>query len=104
MAVTMTGFCGYARLDDPALMEEGERGTAELCLRAAVDHARGADIPVEKLEAADNAKYELYIYAIANHFYDNRAFLSLTQSFAGDEYTKRVMTAMRIELESEGWL
>lgn len=104
MAVTMTGFCAYARLDEPALKETGEAEIANLCLRAAVDHARGVNIPVDLLNAKDNAKYELYIYALANHYFDNRAFLSLTQSFAADEYTKRVMNAMRIELESEGWL
>lgn len=104
MAVTMEGFRQYARLEDPAMTEPGELATAELCLRAAVDHARGTGIPVDKLDAEDNAKYELYIYALANHWFDNRAFLSMSQSYAADEYTRRIMAAMHLELKEEGFV
>lgn len=76
MAVTFEGFSAYARLGDPQLVDDSERLTAELCLRAAMDHARGTGIPADKLDEEDNAKFELYIYAMASHWFDNRAFNS----------------------------
>ena len=85
------------------MAEDGESGTAELCLRAAIDHARSAGIPVDRLNEENNAKYELYIYAIALHWFDNRGFSPPSQAYAGDEYTRRMMAQMRVELESEGW-
>lgn len=102
MSVNFAGFVAYGRIPAAALDEDGEALVAELCLRAAVSHANSAGIPTDKLDAADNGKYELYIYALALHFYDNRGFLSSTQSYAGDEYTKRIMRQMRKELELEG--
>lgn len=99
--VSLRGFLSYARI--PPDSETGENETAELCLSAAVEHAREAGIPTEKLDTAGNAKYELYIYALALHYFDNRGFLSSTQAYAADEYTKRMMRQMRRELESEGY-
>ena len=46
---------------------------------------------------------ELYVYALAGHYYDNRNFVSNVQSYTGDQYTQRMMNRMRIALESEGW-
>ena len=101
--VSLKGFLDYGRIFPDAAEEDGESAVAELCLRAARDHARESGIPVDLLEERDNAKYELYIYALALHYFDNRGFLSTTQAYAADEYTKRMMTRMRKELESEGY-
>lgn len=104
MAVTFEGFSAYARLGDPQLVDDSERFTAELCLRAAMDHARGTGIPADKLDEEDNAKFELYIYAMASHWFDNRAFNSSEQSFSADEYIKREMRKMHIELKERGFV
>lgn len=96
-------FRAYARIDDPSFDESGEAAAALLCYNAAIASAKGYGIPVERLEQEDNAKLELFIYALAGHFYDNRNFTSSTQSYTGDQYTQRMMTRMQIELESEGW-
>lgn len=101
--VSYEGFTAYARLDDAVLAEGGEAMTAQLCLDAAISHARSAGIPTDKLDGENNAKYELYIYAIALHYYDNRGFATSSSSYSADEYTKRMMQAMRVELASEGW-
>lgn len=102
MAVSLEGFCAYARIGTPAAEEDGEAFAAQLCLSAALDHAKSAGIDVDTLEQNNNAKFELYIYALALHWFDNRGFQSSSQTFAGDDYTKRVMTRMRVELAAEG--
>lgn len=102
MAVSFEGFCAYGRISVPALEEDGEAFAAQLCLSAALDHAKSAGIPVDRLTETNNAKFELYIYALALHWFDNRGFESSSQTFAGDDYTKRVMTRMRVELAVEG--
>ena len=101
--VSFEGFAAYARLDDAVLEVNSEAMTAQLCLDAAIAHAKSAGVPTDKLNGENNAKYELYIYAIALHYYDNRGFISPGNSYAGDEYTKRMMQAMRVELAAEGW-
>lgn len=102
MAVSFEGFCAYGRIDVPTLDDGSEAFTAQLCLQAALDHAESAGIPVKRLTAENNAKFELYIYALALHWFDNRGFEASSQTFAGDEYTKRLMTRMRVELAAEG--
>lgn len=97
--INLKGFMSYARIPPDSDPEENE--IASLCLYAAVDHAKSAGIPTEKLDATGSAKYELYIYALALHYFDNRGFSSSTQAYAADEYTKRMMRQMRRELESE---
>ena len=100
MAVSFEGFCAYGRLGALALAEDGESFSAQLCLQAALDHAKSAGIRVEEMQ--NSAKFELYIYALALHWYDNRGFTNSGQTFAGDEYTKRLMARMRVELAAEG--
>lgn len=99
--LSFEGFRAYARLDDPVFDEGGEQETARLCYEAAMADAESCGIPVEKLRG--NAKFALYIYALAGHYFDNRAFLSASQSYTGDEYAKRMMTKMQLELKAEGW-
>lgn len=101
--LSFDGFCGYARIDAATLEIEEEERSARLCYEAAIAAANGCGIPVDKLEAADNRLLELYIYSLAGHYYDNRNFASSVQSYTGDQYTQRMMTRMRIALESEGW-
>lgn len=102
MALSLRGFCAYARISPIEYGDDAETAVAELCLQAAIDHAKSAGIPVDKLEETGNAKLELYIYALALHFFDNRGFLSNAPSYAGNEYTKQLMTKMRVELAAEG--
>lgn len=97
MAVTLEGFAAYARLNPDSAGDP----TAQLCLDAAQAHAAEVGIPSAAL--ADNAKYMLFIYALALHYYDNRGFLPSSQAYAVDEYTRRMMTKFRMELASEGW-
>lgn len=101
--LSFDGFRAYARIDDPAFEESGEAETALLCYNAAIADAKSCGIPVEKLIEEENAKLELYIYALAGHYFDNRNFMSSTQSYTGDQYTQRMMTRMQIELGAEGW-
>lgn len=97
------GFCGYAKIDEATLAIPEEMLSAQLCYDAAIAAAKGCGIPVEKLETDGNRLLELYIYSLAGHYYDNRNFQSSVQSYTGDQYTQRMMTRMRIALESEGW-
>lgn len=94
-------FRAYARLDDPSFAEGGEAEAALLCYDAAIASAKSYGIPVEKLK--NNPKLELFIYALAGHYFDNRNLMSSTQSYTGDQYTQRVMTQFQVELEAEGW-
>lgn len=94
-AVSLTGFKSYARI-----MPDDTDETAELCLAAAQQHAHDAGIP-DSLNG--DAKYNLYIYALALHYYDNRGFTPSSQAFAVDEYTQRMMAKFRIELGARGY-
>lgn len=101
MALSYEGFLAYARLSDEILQEDpGEAMTAELCYTGAVADAKSCGIPVNEL---DNAKLELYIYAIALFEFDNRGFAVLDHSAAATAHRERKMNQMKIELELEGW-
>ena len=100
MACSFRGFTAYARLSAADLEEEDERVTAELCYRAAMDAARDCGIPVDTV---DNAKMELYVYALALHEFDNRGFSVLNQSASAEKYRERKMTQWKVELEMLGW-
>ena len=47
--VSLKGFLDYGRIFPDAAEEDGESAVAELCLRAARDHARESGIPVDLL-------------------------------------------------------
>lgn len=102
MALNLKDFCSYARLSPDEYGDDAETAVAELCLQAAVKHAKSAGIPVERLNESGNPKLELYIYALALHFFDNRGFSPSTPSYAANEYMVKLMTKMRVELEAEG--
>ncbi len=91
-AVSLTGFKSYARI-----MPDDTDETAELCLAAAQQHAHDAGIP-DSLNG--DAKYNLYIYALALHYYDNRGFSPVINA---DNYTAQMMAKFRIELEARGY-
>lgn len=97
------GFCAYAKIDQATLAIPEEAQNALLCYEGAIWAAKGCGIPVDKLDEEGNRLLELYIYALAGHYYDSRNFQSSVQSYTGDQYTQRMMTRMRIALESEGW-
>lgn len=89
---TLEGFKRYARLP-PDSMDDDR--TAELCYDAAVQSAKDAGIPDFLLKIND-AKYSLYIYALALYWYENRGFMPVgTQN--GE--TQKLMTKMRFELK-----
>lgn len=94
MSVTITGFKSYARI-----MPDDTDETAALCLAAAQQHAHDAGIP-DRLDYEGDAKYALYIYALALHYYDNRGFSPVINS---DDYTQRMMAKFRIELSTKGY-
>lgn len=102
MALGLKGFCAYGRISAEEYGDEAELAVAELCLQAAVDHAKSAGIPVTRLDSEGNAKLELYIYALALHYFDNRGFIATDLSYSGNEYTERLMKKMRLELAAEG--
>lgn len=102
MALSFKGFCSYARISPEEYGDDAEGNVAELCLQAAIEHAKSAGIPVDRLNEDGSSKLELYIYALALHFFDNRGFLPNTPSYASNEYMNRLMTKMRVELEAEG--
>lgn len=95
--VTLAGFKKYARI-----MPDEDTEVAGLCVDAARQHARDVGIP-DSLDAAGDAKYTLYIYALAAHYYDNRGMTPSSQAFAVDEYTRRMMSKIRVELAARGY-
>lgn len=101
MALGLKGFCAYARISAEEYGDEAELAVAELCLQAAVDHANSAGIPVARLDSEGNAKLELYIYALALNYFDNRGFIAADSTYTGNEYTERLMEKMRLELVAE---
>jgi hypothetical protein len=100
VTINLTGFSSYARLlpSDGSALAAADEAVAQLCLDAALDCAADAGIPADFI-AAPSSKLALYVYALALHFYDNRAFMPSSQAFAVDEYTRRMMSKMRIELK-----
>lgn len=88
-------FISYARIQP--LTPETD-GSIRICLDAAVQHARDAGIPDFLFDGGGDPKLNLYVYALALHYYDNRGFMPQSQAYASDEYTKRLMRQMRVEL------
>jgi hypothetical protein len=86
------GFREYARLDedDPA---------AKLCFKAAVGYAEAAGIP----PLSGNTLYDLFVYAVALHFFDNRGFSPGTQvnAIQQSDFADRQITKLKIMLEAE---
>lgn len=83
---SIEGFRAYARLmpddEDPIIGE---------CYHAAVQHAHDAGIPDSLFEGSGDPKLNLYVYALAAHWYDKR-------SFETDGYVKSAAVRMRREL------
>ena len=46
---------------------------ADLCLRAAKEYLKGADVP----EKADSALYDMACYMLAMHWYDHRGVVTI---------------------------
>lgn len=84
-------FKQYARLplDDP------DDKAAEVCFEAATQAAQDAGIP-EFLKLDNDAKYNLYVYALALYWYENRGFMPVG---AHNDETRKIMTQMRVELK-----
>lgn len=88
---TLENFKQYARLPSDDSFDK----TAEVCFNAAEQSAIDAGIP-EFLKLDNDAKYNLYVYALALYWYENRGFMPIgTQN----EETRKIMNQMRFELK-----
>lgn len=88
--VNLEDFKNYARLDETAT-------DAQMFLDAALQHARDAGIP-SFLFDIDDPKLTLYVYAIADHLYENRGF-GRADPTGSDEYVEHEKRKMRVELK-----
>lgn len=82
--VAMEEFCKYIHTDDSDT-------TARLCLCAAQAKAKTAGIPTFE----NNAQYDLFIYALAGYWYDNRSLMDIGGT---DEATQRMINSFVLEL------
>ena len=81
---TLKEFCGYIHAEESDI-------TARLCLRAAQAKARAAGVP----DFEDNAQYDLFLYALAGYWYDNRSLMDIGGT---SEDTQRMINAFVQEL------
>ncbi len=81
---TIEEFCKYIHAD-------ASDTTARLCLNAAQAKARTAGIP----DYSDNAQYDLFLYALAGYWYDNRSLMDIGGT---DEATQRMINSFVLEL------
>lgn len=88
---TLDDFKQYARLPPDDSFDK----TAEVCFEAATQAAQDAGIP-EFLKFDNDAKYNLYVYALALYWYENRGFMPIG---AQNEETRKIMNQMRFELK-----
>lgn len=87
---TVRDFINYARLPP------GEDDlTALLCYNAAVQSAADSGIP-DICNTQNDAKYDLYIYALALYWYENRGFMPVGTQNAE---TRNMMRKMWWELK-----
>lgn len=87
---SLADFKHYARL-----LPDDSDPVASVCFSAAIQSARDAGIP-DFLNTIGDAKYNLYIYALALYWYENRGFMPIG---AQNEETRKIMNQMRIELK-----
>lgn len=89
MAATLSGLRSYLRNppdDDQDI---------KIFMDAAIQSATDAGIP----ELENNAKYDLFIYALASNYYDNRAFgYSGTYQAAAETNARNMCNAFVLEL------
>lgn len=84
------GFMDYARLDF-------DDAGAQRCFDAAVAFARAAGIP----PVLGNSLYDLFVYAVALHFSENRGFSPgiSVNAYAQDSWVTSQITALKLMLE-----
>lgn len=90
---TIEGFRAYARLDE-------EDPVAQACFRAAIAYGEAAGVA----ERRDNELYDLYVYAAALHFFDNRGFSPGYQTHAASQnaLVDAWLTKLKMQLELNG--
>ncbi|MBC8531750.1 head-tail connector protein [Gehongia tenuis] len=90
MAATLDGLKEYL-----GLMPDDTEGAARICLDAAIAKARVAGIPALQ----NNAQYDLFIYALAAYYYDNRG-LTVSGSYktGTTEAAQKMIDAFVLEL------
>lgn len=89
MAATAAGLAGYLRLM-PDDMED-----LTLYIDAAKAKARAAGVP----ELLDNAQYDLFIYALAAMYYENRGMtFSGSYQATAEENARRMINSFVLEL------
>lgn len=87
MTISLDGLREYANL-----MPDDNNTILELCLDAAIQHAKDAGIPEFLfMQEKPDPKLTLYIYALAAHWFDNREFRT-------DTFVKRESAKIRREL------
>ena len=72
MAVSVDGLIQYGYATDDTF----QRGIGQMCLDAAVAYLKGAGVQQPETE---NALYDLAVYMLAVHWYDNRGVAVLGQ-------------------------
>lgn len=87
---SIEGFRAYARLDD-------DEPIADACYAAAIGYGEAAGIP----EMSDEPLYDMFVYAVALHFYDNRGFSPAMNinANAQNDFVDRWITKLKIQLE-----
>lgn len=89
----LEGFSAYARIED-------DDPSAKICYDAAISAAHIAGVP----EMEDVPAYDLMIYALGLHYYDNRGFSPgvAVDGRTQDDWVSRRITAFLISLGMEG--
>lgn len=92
MAATLESLKEYL-----GLMPDDADGAAKICLDAAIAKARAAGVP----DLQSNAQYDLFIYALAAYYYDNRG-LTVSGSYKTEtmEAAQKMIDAFVLELRN----
>ena len=93
MAVSTEGFAGYLG----ASPDNGEN--LQMYLDAAKSKARSAGVP----DFRNNAQYDLFIYALAGMYYDNRSMtFGGTYAASAEESAQRMINGFVLSLRHAG--
>ena len=93
MAVSLEVLKEYLRL-----MPDESPVIAQLALDAAIEKARGAGVP----DYEDNAYYDLFIYALASAWYDNRNLQAPGTNQNGADAMQKLVNQFVLELRYRG--
>lgn len=86
MAATFEGFMKYLRP-----MPDADKEDIKICFEAALADIHGAGVP----EYKNNRLYDIFVYALAGHYYDNR---NLQPIGASTEETQKMINSFVLKL------